>query len=185
MKPLRFTVPICAIALLVLAATAVAQDPDKEKLIEIEKTFATNANPGPGSVAAVKQYVFDGATTELTSMGRVGTLSKAKLLEFSGAADPSDPNVMSAVKVSDFHVETYGSTALVSYKQTTTDTGHKDPTLNATSHLGCLDTFVKKSGAWFWIGGACASDAPIPQSIWDANKKAISQEPKDVQDAFH
>jgi hypothetical protein len=185
MQPLRFTVPICAIALLVLAATAVAQDADKEKLIEIEKTFAANANPGPESAAVVKQYVFDGATNELTSMGRVGTMSKAKILEYSGAPDPSDPNVKSAVKVSDFHVDTYGSTALVSYKQTTTDTGHKDPTLNATFHLGCLDTFVKRNGTWYWIGGGCASDAPIPQSMFDANKKAMSQEPKDLQDAFH
>jgi hypothetical protein len=185
MKPLRITVPICAIGLLVLATTAVAQDADKEKLIEIEKAFAANPNPGPESVAVVKQYVFDGATTELTSMGRVGTLPKAKILEFSSAPGPSDPSAKSAVKLSDLHVDTYGSTALVSYKQTTTDTGHKDPNLNVSSHLGCLDTFVKRSGAWYWIGGACASDAPIPQSIWDANKKAISQEPKDLQDAFH
>jgi hypothetical protein len=185
MKRLRLAVLICAIGLLVLSATVVAQDADKAKLIEIEKAFAANPNPGPESIAVVKQYVFDGATTELTSMGRVGTLPKAKILEFSTAPDPSDPNVKSTIKVSDFHVETYGSTALVSYKQTSTDTGHKDPTLNATTHLGCLDTFAKRSAAWYWIGGGCASEAPIPQSIWDANKKAISQEPKDLQDAFH
>jgi hypothetical protein len=185
MKVLRITVPICTVALLVLAATAVAQDADKAKLIEIEKIFAANANPSPESAANVKQYVFDGDTTELTSMGRVGTMSKAKILEFSSAPDPSDPNVKSSVKVSDFHVDTYGSTALVSYKQVTTDTGHKDPTLNVTFHLGCLDTFVKRSQAWYWVGGGCASDAPIPQSVWDASKKAMSQEPKDLQDAFH
>jgi hypothetical protein len=69
MKVLRITVPICAVALLVLAATAVAQDADKAKLIEIEKIFAANANPSPESAANVKQYVFDGDTIELTSMG--------------------------------------------------------------------------------------------------------------------
>jgi hypothetical protein len=82
-------------------------------------------------------------------------------------------------------VDLYGTTALVSYKQTNTDTGHKDAALNITQHFGCLDTFVKRTGEWYWIGGGCASDAPLPQSVWDGVKKAISQEPKDIQQAYH
>jgi hypothetical protein len=74
---------------------------------------------------------------------------------------------------------------LVSYKLTSTDTGHKDPTLNVTIHVGCLDTFVKRNGAWYYIGGGNAPDAPIPQSVWDAYKKTIEQEPKDVHQAYH
>jgi hypothetical protein len=185
MKPLRLTLPICAMGLLVLAATAVAQDADKAQLIEIEKAFATNPDPGAQSAAIAKQYVYDGSTNQLTIMGRVGTLPKAKIVELSSAPDPTDPDVKSSVKLSDLHVDIYGTTALVSYKQSGTDTGHKDPTLNMTNHVSCLDTFVKRSGAWYWIGGACSSTVPIPQSIWDATKKAMAQEPKDVQDAFH
>jgi hypothetical protein len=185
MKPLRLTLPICAIGLLVLAATAVAQDADKEKLIEIENAFAANPDPGPQAAAVVKKYVYDGPTNQLTSLGRVGTLPKARIVELSSKPDPSDPNVKSSQKLSDFHVDIYGSTALVSYKQTTTDTGHKDPALNVTVHLGCLDTFVKANGAWYFIGGGCAPDAPVPQSVWDAAKKAMEQEPKDIQQAYH
>jgi hypothetical protein len=185
MKPLRLTLPICAIGLLVLAATAVAQDADKEKLIEIEKAFAANPDPGTQSAAIAKQYIYDGPVDQLTPMGRVGALPKARIVELSSAPDPSDPNAKSSLKLSDFHVDIYGATALVTYKQTGTDTGHKDPAMNVASHLGCLDTFVKRNGSWYWIGGACAWDVPAPQSVWDANKKAIAQEPKDIQQAYH
>jgi hypothetical protein len=185
MKPLRATLPICAMGLLVLAGTAVAQDADKQKLIEIENAFAANQNPGPQAAAVTKKYVYDGPTTTLTTLGRVGTLPKARLVELSSAPDPSDPNVKTSQKLSDFHVDIYGTTALVSYKQSSTDTGHKDPTLNVTLHVGCLDTFVKANGAWYWIGGGCSSDSPIPQSLWDAYKKLMDQEPKDIQQAYH
>ena len=125
MKPLRLTLPICAIGLLVLTATAVAQDADKEKLIAIEKAFAANPDPGPQSAAVAKQYLYDGPLNQLTLTGRVGTLPKARVVELSAKPDPTDPNVKTSLTVSDFHVDIYGSTALVSYKQTNTDTGHK------------------------------------------------------------
>ena len=47
MKSLRTVLPTCAIGVLLLAATAVAQDADKAKLIEIEKAFVANPDPGP------------------------------------------------------------------------------------------------------------------------------------------
>jgi hypothetical protein len=171
--------------LLVLAATAVAQDADKQKLIEIENAFAANQDPGPQAAAVAKKYVYDGPVTTLTNLGRVGTLPKARIVELSTAPDPSDPNVKTSQKLADFHVDIYGATALVSYKQTSTDTGHKDPALNVTVHVGCLDTFVKTSGVWYWVGGGCAPDAPLPKSVWDASRKAIEQEPKDLQQAYH
>jgi hypothetical protein len=123
MKRLRLTLPICAIGLLVVAATAVAQDADKQKLIEIENAFAANQDPGPQAAAIAKKYVYDGPTTTLTTLGRVGTLPKARIIELSSAPDPSDPNVKTSQKLSDVHVDISGTTALVSYKQTSTDTG--------------------------------------------------------------
>ena len=185
MKPLRLTLPICAIGLLVLTATAVPQDADKEKLIAIEKAFAANPDPGPQSAAVAKQYLYDGPLNQLTPTGRVGTLPKARVVELSARPDPTDPNVKTSLTVYDFHVDIYGSTALVSYKQTNTDTGHKDPALDFTYHLGCLDTFVKNKDAWYWVGGGCSSETPIPQLVWDAIERAMEQEPKDIQQAYH
>jgi hypothetical protein len=185
MKPLRLTLPICAIGLLALTATAVAQDADKEKLIAIEKAFAANPDPGPQSAAVAKQYLYDGPLNQLTPTGRVGTLPKARVVELSAKPDPTDPNVKTSLTVSDFHVDIYGSTALVSYKQTNTDTGHKDPALDFTYHLGCLDTFVKNKDAWYWVGGGCSSETPIPQLVWDAIERAMEREPKDIQQAYH
>jgi hypothetical protein len=185
MKPLRLTLPICAIGLLVLTATVVAQDADKEKLIAIEKAFAANPDPGPQSAAVAKQYLYDGPLNQLTPTGRVGTLPKARVVELSAKPDPTDPNVKTSLTVSDFHVDIYGSTALVSYKQTNTDTGHKDPALDFTYHLGCLDTFVKNKDAWYWVGGGCSSETPIPQLVWDAIERAMEREPKDIQQAYH
>jgi hypothetical protein len=185
MKPLRLTLPICAIGLLVLTATAVAQDADKEKVIAIEKAFAANPDPGPQSAAVAKQYLYDGPLNQLTPTGRVGTLPKARVVELSAKPDPTDPNVKTSLTVSDFHVDIYGSTALVSYKQTNTDTGHKDPALDFTYHLGCLDTFVKNKEAWYWVGGGCSYTTPIPELVWDAIQRAMAQEPKDLQQAYH
>ncbi len=185
MKPLRLILPIYTIGLLVLVSVAVAQDADKAKLIEIEKAFAANANPGAESAAVVKQYAYDGTLTQLTPMGRVGTLPKATLVELSSKPDPSDPDVKSTQTVSDFHVDIYGTTALVSYKQITTDTGHKEPALNTTYRVSCLDTFVKNNGAWYVVGNACSSSNLISPSVWAAGKKAMAQAPKEIQQAYH
>lgn len=185
MKKLRISLPICAVVLLSIAGTAAAQETDKAKLIEIEKAFAANAQPGPQAASIAGQYLFDGPLNQLTTMGRVGTLPKARVVELFTAPDPSDPDAKTTQTVADFHVDIYGTTALVAYKQTNTDTGHKDAALNITQHLGCLDTFVKRNGAWLWIGGGCSSTEPIPPAVWNATKKAIMQEPKDVQQAYH
>jgi hypothetical protein len=186
MKPLAgLRIPIIAVSLLLLSALAVAQDADKQKLIEIEKAFAAHPNPGPETAAVLKQYLFDGTNVQLTTQGQVGALPKSRILEFFTKPNPADPNFRSTQSVSDFHVEMYGETALVGYKVTNTDTGHKDPALNATDHYSCLDTFVKRAGQWTIVGYACSPSEPLPQAEWNAAKKAMSEMPKDVKDAYH
>jgi hypothetical protein len=185
MKITGLTLQICGMGMLVFSATVMAQDADKQKLIEIEKAFAATATPGPESGAVAKQYFYDGPLVQVTGTGRVGTLPKARVVELVSKPDPSDPDVKSSGSVSDIHIELYGDTALVSYKYDNTDTGHKDAALNATDHYGCLDTFVKQKGQWLMVGSACARVGPIPQAEWAALKKARTQEPKDVQQAYH
>ena len=185
MKLARIALQICMIGMLLPSALAVAQDADKQRLIEIENAFASQPNPGAQAAAVTKRYFYDGALNQVTGMGRVGTLPKSRVVELFSKPDPADPTVKSSQKVSDLHVDIYRDTALVSYKLTNTDTGHKDPALNTTDHYGCLDTFVKRNGQWYVIGNACSPDSPLPQSEWDAVKKARTQEPKDVQKAYH
>jgi hypothetical protein len=185
MKLLRLSIPLCAIALLVLATTAVAQDTDKDKLIGAEKAFAANPNPGPESAAAAKQYIYEGTVKQLTPMGRVGALPKARIVELSTTPDPSDPDAKTMQTLADLQVQIYGPTALVSYKQTNTDAGHKDAALNTTTRLSCLDTFVKSKGEWYIVGNACSSPEPISKSVWDESTKMIKQLPSDVQKAYH
>ena len=185
MKMTRVVLSISAIGLFVLCFPAKTQNADEQKLIEIEKAFAANATPGPESGAVAKQHLYEGSLDQLTPMGRVGTLPKARVVELMSKADPNDPKVKISTTVSDFHVGIYEDTALVSYKMAETDSGHKDAALNTTDHFGCLDTFVKRNGQWYAIGSACSSSAPLPASEWDAAKKAIAQEPKDVQQAYH
>jgi hypothetical protein len=184
---LRNLLPILAIAWLMLPALAVAQDKDtdKQKLIEIEKAFAAQPNAGPEAAALVKKHLYNGTVNQVTPMGRIGAMPRARIVEMSSKPDPNDPNVKSSQSVSDFHVDIYGDTALVAYKETNTDTGHKDPALNVTDHWGCLDTFVKRKGGWYIVGNACSPDQPLPQSEWNAAKKAMANAPKDVQEAYH
>jgi hypothetical protein len=185
MKSLRIVLPIYAIGLLVLAATAVAQDTDKDKLIAIEKAFAASPDPGEKQAALSKQYLYDGNVIQLTPMGRVGSLPKARVVELSATPNPADPDAKSTQDLTDFRVDVYGSTALVSYKQANTDTGHKDPLLNTTIRIACLDTFVKSKGDWFLVGDACSPSAPVSPAVRQAIKKSIMQQPKDVQQAYH
>jgi hypothetical protein len=185
MKITVITLQICGMGVLLFSSAVMAQDADKQKLIEIEKVFAATATPGPESAAAAKQYYFDGPLVQLTGTGRIGTLPKARIVELVSKPDPSDPDVKTSGSVSNIGVELYGDTALVSYKYDNTDTGHKDAALNATDHYGCLDTFVKQKGQWLMAGSACARVGPIPQAEWAAIKKARMQEPKDVQQAYH
>ena len=181
----RIAVLSLCVAVLLLPMLVVAEEGDKEKLIAIEKEFAANPNAGPEAAAVSKKYLYDGSLNQVTGMGRVGTLSKSRVIELNSKPDPSDPNVKSSANISDIHVDVYGQTALVSYKLTSTDTGHKDPALNATDHFGCLDTFIKRNGNWYAVGNACSPSEPLPQAEWEAAQKAMSQAPKDVQDAYH
>jgi hypothetical protein len=185
MKSLKLVSSIIAIAAFALPAAVRAQDTDKDKLIAIEKAFADNANPGDKAAEVSKQYLYDGAIDQLTPMGHIGVLPKTRLVELSSKPDPSDPNVNSVQKLSDFNVELYGSTALVSYKQVTTDTGHKDAALNVSFPISCLDTFVKRNTNWYLVGSACSPGKPISQAARDALQKSFQQQPKDVQQAFH
>jgi hypothetical protein len=176
---------IFCVALVLFPLLAIAQEADKQKLIEIEKEFAAHPNAGPELAATYKKYLYDGSLSQVTGMGRIGTLPKARIVELGSKPDPSDPNVKSTQQPSDFHVDIYGQTALVTYKVTSTDTGHKDPALNTTDHYGCMDTYVKRNGNWYAIGNACAPSEPLSQSEWEAVKKARTTEPKDVQEAYH
>lgn len=170
---------------LVFAGLASAQDADKQKMIEMEKSFAQQTGPGPEMAAVSKRVLYEGTLIQLTSIGQVGALPKSKVVELTGVANPADPDVKSTTTLSDFRVELYGDTALVAYKLKNTDTGHKDAALNATDHLACLDTFVKRNGEWSMIGSACSLSEPLPRAEWLAQKKAMSQMPKDVKDAYH
>jgi hypothetical protein len=176
---------------------APAQDPDTQKLIAIEKALADNPTSGPPAVAVAKQYLYDGQLNHLTNFGRFRSSPKSAVLKgylvgrpwvfpspddlVDNKRDPSDPSKpdpsephIKRSQVSDLHVDVYGDTALVSYHQTNTDTGHKDPALDSlyTFHSGCMDSFVKRNGKWYLIGTACAPNVPFPQAIWDAAQKA-------------
>jgi hypothetical protein len=183
--PVKILLSITVGVLLLFSVLANAQEADKQKLIAIEKEFAAHPNSGPEAVEIAKKYLYNGSLNQVTATGRVGTLPKSRVLELNAKPDPSDPDVKTTSEVSDFHVDLYGQTALVSYKVTTTDANHKDAALNTTDHYGCMDTFIKRAGNWYIVGNACSPSEPLPQSEWDAVKKAIAQTPKDIQAAYH
>jgi hypothetical protein len=160
---LRNLLLILAIACL-LPALAVAKDSDKQKLIDIEKEFADQPNAGPEAVQLIKKHFYNGTVNELTPSGRILRLSKSELADLFSKPDASDPDAKTSESVSDFQVDFYADTALISFKTTSTDTGHKDPALNVTHHFSCLETFVKRQREWYEIGTACASNQHLSQS---------------------
>jgi len=176
---------ICGLGMLISSTSARAQDADKMKLTEIETKFAEAATPGPAAGAVLKQYLYDANLFQVTGIGRVGMMPKSTIIEIFSKPNPTDPDVKSAQKLSDIRIGIYGETALVGYKMTNTDTGHKDPALNVTDHFGCLDTFIKRTGQWYIVGSACSPDAPISKAEWDADMKAMGEAPKPMKDAYH
>lgn len=161
---------ILALACLLLPALAAAEDPDKQKLIDIENAFASQPNAGPEAVQLIKKHFYNGTVNQLTPSGRIVRLSKSDLADLFSKSDPNDPDAKTTESVSDIQVDFYADTALISFKTTSTDTGHKDPALNATHYLSCLETFVKRKGEWLEIGTACATNQHISQAQRDAAK---------------
>jgi hypothetical protein len=193
MKVTRMILWIFAAAVLLPSPRAIAQDADTQKLMEIEKAFATNPSSGQPAAAVAKQYLYDGYLVHLTGFGRFAAYPKSQVLDnyllgrpwvfpspddlLYPKSDQSDPHVKTS-QLSDLHVNLYGDTALVTYNMVNTDTGHKDPSLDSTYHYGCLDTFVKRTGQWYLIGTACSPNSPLPAAIWETVKKARTQSPK-------
>ncbi len=165
---------------LLLGVSALAQksdDADKQKLINIEqKLAAVTSFNSPEMSEAFQKYLYDGTTSAIGQFGRLFHMPKSEVVAATKKPDPNDPDVKSTTKLSDLQVDTYGDTALVSYKAVSTESGHKEPALNAEYTLTCLDTFVKRKGEWYAIGTSCVPAAPIAQAQWDAVEKMREQE---------
>src|SRR5437588_6561889 len=144
---------ILATVVLVLCATAFAQninDTDKQKLSDIEQKLAaiTSFN-SPEMTDAFQKYLYDGTTSVLVLSGHLYHGPKSDAVAATKKPDPNDPDVKSSTKLSDLQVDTYGDTALVSYKTVTTDSGHKNPALDTSYTLTSLDTCVNRKGQWY------------------------------------
>lgn len=120
--------------------------------------------------ALFQKYLYDGTTSVIVTFGHLYHNPKADVITFMQKPDPDDPDVRSINKLSDFQVDVYDDTALVSYKQVSTDSGHKLPALNGDYSLTCLDTFVRRK-EWYIVGSACAPSAAISQAKWNAAKQ--------------
>jgi hypothetical protein len=171
---------ILATLVLALCIIAVAQngdDVDKQKLIDIEQKFAAVPSfNSPEMTDAFQKYLYDGTTSVVVLFGHLYHGPKSGAVEATKKPDPNDPDVRSINKSSDFQVDIYGDTALVSYKGVSCESGHKNPALNADYTLTCLDTFVKRKGQWYLIGASSVPTAPMSQAQWDAFTKMIEQQ---------
>jgi hypothetical protein len=170
---------ILAVLVLLVCVFAIAQksdDADKQKLIEIEQKFAaiTSFN-SPEMTDAFQKHLYDGTSSLLVLFGHLYRGPKADAVAATKKPDPNDPDQKMTNKLSDLQVDTYGDTALVSYKLVETDSGHKNPALNGDYRLTCLDTYVKRKGDWYMIGSSCVPNAPMSQAQWDAFTKMVEQ----------
>jgi hypothetical protein len=172
---------ILATVVLALCATTFAQntnDVDKQKLIDIEQKFAAVPSfNSPEMTDAFQKYLYDGTTSVVVFFGHLYHGPKSEAVAAT-KPDPNDPDVKSTNKLSDLQVDIYGDTALVSYKEASSDRGHKNPALNADYTLTCLDTFVKRKGQWYLIGTANVPTAPMSQAQWDAWDAFAKQQQK-------
>ncbi len=172
---------ILAGLVLLVCVFAVAQktdDVDKQKLVDIERTGAaiTSFN-SPEMTDFFQKYLYDGPTSVVVFFGHLYHGPKSGAVDAT-KPDPNDPDVKTTNKLSDLQVDIYGDTALVSYKEVSTDRGHKNPALNADYTLTCLDTFVKRKGQWYLIGASSVPAVPMSQAQWDVFTKLSEQTPQ-------
>src|SRR5579871_5684242 len=113
---------IAACALLVPLCIA-AQEDDKAKVIAIEEEYAAPAPPA-GTPTPMQKYMYPGPVMALGATGRVNITSKDKLLANQGRPNLADPDAKRQTQRTNYHVELYGDTALISYSQSVTETGH-------------------------------------------------------------
>jgi hypothetical protein len=169
---------LAALALLVcvLAVAQKSDDADKQKLSDIEQKFTTTSGfQTPEMTALLQKYLYDGATSVVVLSGHLFHAAKKADVIAATKPDPNDPNAKSTIKLSDLQADIYDDTALVSYKQVTIESGHKDPALNGEYITTNLDTFVKRKGEWYLIGASSVPAVPVMQAHWDAWKKMSEQ----------
>ena len=164
-------IPLTLLALCVLAVAQKSDDADKQTLIDIEQKIAaiTSFN-SPEMTDAFQKYLYDGANSFVVLFGHLYRGPKSEAIAAT-KPDPNDPDQKMTNKLSDLQVDTYGDTALVSYKEAQTVSGHKNPALNGDYRLTCLDTYVKRKGEWYIIGSSCVPNVPMSQAQWEVFNK--------------
>jgi hypothetical protein len=170
---------VCAVLIVLAPLVVFAQSnsADQQKITEIEQKFvAINNFNSPEMTDALQKYLYDGTTSTIGQFGRLYRMPKAPVVEMTKKPDPTDPDARGSGKLSDLQVDVFGNTALASYKQVNTETGHKEAALNGDYTLTCLDTFVKRKGQWYIVGNACVPAAPLSQAQWDAVMKMRADE---------
>lgn len=161
MKLVRLLVRTFVLSLLLVPSISLAQDADKQALIDIEQEYASSAPLPEGAKTPAQKYMYDGPLMQLTAAGTIHATSKSAILSGRGrAANAADTAVKRETHRADFHVAIYGDTGLIGYTETITETGHSAAALNKTDHLACLDTFVKRDGKWYGISNACSPSKP-------------------------
>lgn len=145
---------------------------DQQKIIDIEQQLAaTTGSPGDATVKTFQKYLYDGQDSLVDQFGRHYRMTKADIVGMVGKPDPTDPDAKSVYKVSDFQIDIYDDTALASYSQIATDSGHKNAALDGDTTTTCLDTFIKHSGQWYALASSCTPTGPMSQARWDAIAK--------------
>ena len=157
MKIKRAALLFGVLSVLMFAAVVMAQDADKDKLIAIEQEYAAPAPPA-GTPTPMQKYMYDGPVMALNPAGRLNITSKTQLMGGRGrgnAPNPANANVKRETTRSNFHVELYDDTALITYNQSVVESGHEDAAQNTTTNTTCLDAFIKRNGNWYGISNSC------------------------------
>ena len=160
-----------------LALGQKSSDADTQKITEIEQKFASIDNfNSPEMTDALQKYLYNGTTVAVNPFGRAFHMTKSEVIDMTKKPDPTDPDAKGTTQISDLKVDVLGDAALATYKNVTTDSGHKEMALNATYTNTCVDSFVKRKGQWYIISTACVPAEPLSQSQWDAVMKIRSEE---------
>jgi len=81
----------------------------------------------------------------------------------------SNPDAKVSEEIQDIKVSISGDTAIVTYRETYTSSGFKDPNANTSAaHYVEIDTWQKQAGKWKILAGAAVSTEPIPPAAYKA-----------------
>lgn len=157
---------ISLFTLIVCTQTSSMPASDQETLKNLEMESAKHSGFSDADIAFAKTILGPRVIT-IDPLGHIYDQTPADFEKMMVGIRTANPDAKATQDIHDIKVRISGDTATVTYAETYTSTGFKDPNANVPgAHFTTIDNRQKQSGKWKVLGGAAVSTEPIPAEAY-------------------